>query len=110
MEKVIFYFDGFNFYIGLKQAGWKKYYWLDMVNFVPNFLNQSGISGGELFLCQAYKKGKQERQDLFFSANKLNPKFNLYLGKYLPKKITCSSCWAINNTFERKTNRRPHCS
>ena len=88
MEKVIFYFDGFNFYNGLKQARWKKYYWLDMVEFCSKFLkpNQELVEVN-YFSARPINKGKQGRQDLFFSANKLNPKFNLYLGKYLPKKI-----------------------
>ncbi|MGQ9799269.1 MAG: NYN domain-containing protein [Ignavibacterium sp.] len=45
-------------------------------------------------------KGKQDRQDLFLSANKLNEKFHLFLGKYLPKKINHNG--AIIKTFEEK--------
>jgi hypothetical protein len=29
-ERVITYIDGFNFYFGLKSAGWKRYYWLNL--------------------------------------------------------------------------------
>jgi hypothetical protein len=40
--------------------------------------------------------------DGFFQANKLNPKFTLYLGKYLTKDITCKYCLGINHSFEEK--------
>ena len=30
MKRVITYIDGFNLYFGLKEKGWRKYYWLDV--------------------------------------------------------------------------------
>ena len=45
-------------------------------------------------------KGKQDRQDLLFSANKLSPKFNLILGKYFRKKIFHKG--KVIETFEEK--------
>jgi uncharacterized LabA/DUF88 family protein len=45
---------------------------------------------------------KSKRQDTFFQANKLNPKFKLYLGKYLTKDITCKYCHRVNRSFEEK--------
>lgn len=29
-KRIIFYIDGFNLYFGLKERGWKKYYWLNL--------------------------------------------------------------------------------
>jgi hypothetical protein len=29
-KRVITYIDGFNLYYGLKEKGWKRYYWLDI--------------------------------------------------------------------------------
>ena len=37
-RKVICYIDGFNFYHGLKQKNWTKFYWLDTVKFIESFL------------------------------------------------------------------------
>ena len=37
-QKVIAYIDGFNFYYGLRQHPWKKYYWLDVVKLIESFL------------------------------------------------------------------------
>jgi hypothetical protein len=30
LERRIFYIDGFNLYFGLKDKGWRKYYWLNL--------------------------------------------------------------------------------
>ena len=54
------------------------------------------------FSAKPHHSGKSDRQDLFFSANKLNKKFRLELGRYMPKDKKCSSCGAIHKTFEEK--------
>jgi hypothetical protein len=40
-QKVIAYIDGFNFYYGLRQYPWKKYYWLDIVKLIESFLHSN---------------------------------------------------------------------
>ena len=35
-ERVISYIDGFNLYYGLKEKGWRRYYWLDLYAFSLN--------------------------------------------------------------------------
>lgn len=102
-QKVIVYVDGFNFYYGLKSKNWRKYYWLDMVKFAEKLLR----SHQELvevcyFSAKPTDVQKSKRQDAFFQANKLNPRFTLYLGKYLTKNITCKYCHRINHSFEEK--------
>ncbi|WP_370088619.1 NYN domain-containing protein [Ekhidna sp.] len=102
MIKVNVYIDGFNFYYGLKNKGWKKYYWLDIVSFFECFMNEGQVLN-EVFYCTAIpinNQGKKDRQDLFFSANLLNPKFKLVLGKYVNKKINYKG--KILKTFEEK--------
>lgn len=41
-------------------------------------------------------------QDELFSANQLNPKFKLHLGRYKKKKFKCQNCGFKNKTFEEK--------
>jgi len=36
VEKVVCYIDGFNLYYGLREKGWKKYYWLNLRHLVEN--------------------------------------------------------------------------
>lgn len=87
-QKVNFYIDGFNFYFGLKAKGWRKYYWLDVVKFCESFLRENQeLENVYYFTAVQSRTEKKERQDLFFSANKLNPKFKLIFGKFLSKKV-----------------------
>ena len=104
MEKrVIFYVDGFNLYYGLKSKKWKKFYWLDIVSFFEKFLKHYQVLAEvNYFSAIPISRGKQKRQELFFSANKLNPKFNLFLGKYVDKPITCNSCGNTFTSYEEK--------
>ena len=54
------------------------------------------------FSARPDNQEKNARQYAFFQANMENPKFQLILGKYLKKKITCFNCGNIINTFEEK--------
>jgi uncharacterized LabA/DUF88 family protein len=103
-QRVIFYIDGFNFYFGLKTKKWRKYYWLDMVALCSSFLrpHQELIEVNYFSAIPTNDTGRADRQDLFFSANKLNPKFHLHLGKFLPKNMTHRECGKVITTFEEK--------
>jgi uncharacterized LabA/DUF88 family protein len=102
-QRVIAYVDGFNFYYGLKSMSWKRYYWLDMVKLTKKLLrpHQELV---EVCYFSAKPTGlqKSKRQDAFFQANKLNPKFTLHLGKYFTKQITCNFCNNVIHSFEEK--------
>lgn len=102
-QKVIVYVDGFNFYYGLKSKSWRKYYWLDMVKFAKKLLRpHQELIEICYFSAKPSDLQKSYNQNTFFQANKLNPKFTLYLGKYLTKDITCKYCHRINHSFEEK--------
>ena len=38
MKRVVVYIDGFNLYYGLRDAGWRRYYWLDLRRLSENLL------------------------------------------------------------------------
>ena len=107
-QKVSVYIDGFNFYYGLKTIAlrdkrWKKFYWLDIVSFFEKMLtNKQELVAVNYFSARPYDLNASKRQDLLFSANKLNPKFRLTLGKYLKKDITCKKCGNIIHSYEEK--------
>lgn len=92
-QKVIVYVDGYNFYYGLKENGWKKFYWLDMVKFCESFMgvNQE-LMLVKYFSAPTHNSDKSSRQSKFFSANKTNNRFQLILGNYMLKNINCRSC------------------
>jgi uncharacterized LabA/DUF88 family protein len=103
MGRVIFYIDGFNFYYGLKAARWKKFYWLDIVSFCQKFVKPyQTLVQVNYFSAVPYDKEKGDRQDLFFSANKLNNRFSLHLGKFLRKTSRCKTCHVVQISFEEK--------
>lgn len=100
-QRIIYYIDGFNFYFGLKSKNWKKYYWLDLVKFCKQFIRpHQELVKVNYFSAIQKSKGKQDRQDLFLTANKQNPKFQLFLGKFLEKTINYNG--QLIRTFEEK--------
>jgi uncharacterized LabA/DUF88 family protein len=103
-QKVIFYIDGYNFYNGLKENNWKKYYWLDIVKFCSMFINNDNqeIECVKYFSAIDHHQYKALRQDKFFEANKANPKFKLILGYYLLKDSKCPICDSDYKTPEEK--------
>ena len=102
-QKVIVYVDGFNFYFGLRSKNWRKYYWLDMVKFAENLLRpHQELVEVNYFSARHTHLDKSKRQDAFFQANKLNPKFTLHLGKYQTKDIKCRFCKNIIHSYEEK--------
>ena len=103
IQKVIVYVDGFNFYFGLKDKKWKKYYWLDFVSFFESLLRPyQTLVEVKYFSAKPTNPAKSSRQDLLFSANKINPKFKLILGKYLKKDMICKNCGFVIHSFEEK--------
>jgi uncharacterized LabA/DUF88 family protein len=87
----------------LKSKKWRSYYWLDLVKFVESFLKpHQELVGVKYFSAVQKNIGKADRQDLFFQANKLNPKFHLHLGKFLQKKLICRNCHDEIIQFEEK--------
>ena len=92
-QRVIVYVDGFNFYFGLKNNNWKKFYWLDIVRFCEQFIkpNQE-LKLVKYFSARSLNPSQHDRQDSFFCANKENPKFKLILGKFQLKDVNCNKC------------------
>lgn len=103
LQKIIIYVDGFNFYNGLKAKKWRKYYWLDIVGFFESFMREhQQLETVYYFSAKPLDDDAQrKRQQAFFSANLLNPKFKLVLGKYKRKQIKLKG-GGVHETFEEK--------
>lgn len=97
MKKVIFYFDGFNFYNGLrdksvKNHAWKNYYWIDFVKFCNQFVYEgSELIAVKYFTSPPMNDQKRSKQSALFGANKLinKDKFLVVNGKFSNKEIEC---------------------
>ena len=113
MKRVIFYFDGFNFYNGLKDSAekevkWKNYYWIDLFKFCQQFVfNHEGseLIAVKYFTAPPQNTQKRSRQSAFLSANKLlnGEKFIVYQGHYTNKVVECfATCKQKFNVPEEK--------
>jgi uncharacterized LabA/DUF88 family protein len=111
MKRVIFYFDGFNFYNGLKDKSsennqWRSYYWIDLVKFCTQFYTEgdSEISV-KYYTSRPMSKEKASRQSAFINANKLinGDKIQVSYGQYISKDVDClATCKEIFSTLEEK--------
>lgn len=110
MQKANIYIDGFNFYNGLVDSDWKKYFWLDIVTFSEEILNSLK---GDHKLIKAYyfsapphnHESKAKRQARFFKANNQNSKFELVLGFHKDKSKFCNKCnTKISISEEKQTD------
>ncbi len=94
IERVIAYVDGFNLYFGLKEAGWKRYYWVDIKKLVTRLLKENQqLIVTKYFTAQiSGPTDKQKRQSIFLEALSTLTDFKIYYGHYLSSTITCNKC------------------
>lgn len=109
MKRAIFYFDGFNFYNGLKSKAdlepiWKKFYWIDFVKFCEQFVSDDTLVNVKYFTAPSPNDKQRSRQSALFYANKLlNPdKFFLINGSYQNKTAKCKNCKTDFQQLEEK--------
>jgi uncharacterized LabA/DUF88 family protein len=115
-ERVITYIDGFNLYYGLKDKGWRRYYWLDL-----RALSRNLLLPGQNLVCVKYftariKAGgsktpqnirnkleeKRKRQTIYLEALNTLQNLHIYKGHYLGKTVTCKKCGNTWPTHEEK--------
>ena len=106
MQRVISYIDGFNFYFGLKEMKWRKYYWIDLAAMSRSFLKE----GQELVACHYFtariKKRDHgqsaDRQKIWFEALESRKDISIHYGHYLLKSVQCKQCGAKWEGAEEK--------
>jgi uncharacterized LabA/DUF88 family protein len=107
MSRVIAYIDGFNLYFGLRHAGWRRYYWLDLMALVRSLL-KAGQTVSEVHYFTArirLKRGNEadmQRQSLYLDALETIPDLTIHHGHYLQKKQKCRACEAEWVGYEEK--------
>ena len=106
MQRVMAYVDGFNLYFGLKQARFKRYYWLDVAALAGNLLK----SGQQLAVTHYFSArirdnsqnaADQERQSDYLEALALQG-VRCQFGHFLQKNRVCQSCRAPWSDYEEK--------
>ncbi|HEY40797.1 MAG TPA: NYN domain-containing protein [Dehalococcoidia bacterium] len=102
MVKVITYVDGFNLYFGLRDSGYKRYYWLNIRTLAQKLL----MLNQELIMTKYFTSRiidapeKEKRQSTYIEALQTLCDFNdfeLYYGHYRRDPFRCPRC---RNTSE----------
>lgn len=106
MTRVAAYIDGFNLYFGLKQACFKRYYWLDV-----SALSRALLMPGQHLLATHYFSARirdngrnaadQKRQSDYLEALACQG-VQCQFGHYLEKQRECRKCHATWPDYEEK--------
>lgn len=106
MSRVISYIDGFNLYFGLKNKGWKRYYWLDLPGLCERFLRpEQQLERTHYFTSRIRDNGRnttdQKRQSTYIDALRSRG-VKVHEGHYLEKKRQCRQCKCTWADYEEK--------
>jgi len=106
-RRVIGYVDGFNLYFGLRDSGWRRFYWLD-----PHLLFLNLLKPGQTLVAVKYftarisahprDPDKHRRQGTWLEAVESRPRTTVFYGHYLPKAQRCLKCGATWTAHEEK--------
>ena len=93
-QRVIAYIDGFNLYYGLKAAGWKRFYWLNLQTLVRNLLKaEQDLVFTKYFTSRvSYPPDKERRQSTFLEALETLNELRVYYGHYQMNPQHCRKC------------------
>lgn len=106
MTRVAAYVDGFNLYFGLKDAGFKRYYWLDVAALADSLLKpRQRLVASHYFTARIRDNGRnvadQKRQNTYLEALSLQG-VDCQFGHYMEKTRECRSCHARWPDYEEK--------
>ena len=93
-QRVIAYVDGFNLYYGLKDKGWRRYYWLNIPLLAQNLLkpNQHLVSTKYFTARVSSPPDKQKRQSTFLEALETLEGLEMFYGHYQLNPRKCHKC------------------
>jgi len=94
LERVIAYIDGFNLYFGLKDSGWRRYYWLNLQSLVRNLLKpEQKVKAVKYFTARVSQPpDKQKRQTTYIEALGTIASVTIFFGKYQLNPRHCFHC------------------
>jgi uncharacterized LabA/DUF88 family protein len=104
MDKVIAYIDGYNLYYGLRNQGWKRFYWLNLQKLAEQFLkpNQTLVETKYFTTIVKYPDDKRRRQQVFLEALQTLPNLSIFYGHFLSDPVTCHQCGHTYTTHHEK--------
>jgi len=104
--RVAAYVDGFNLYFGLKEAGFKRFYWLDVVALARTLLKpEQRLVATHYFTARIRDNGRnaadQKRQNTYLEALALQGA-QCQFGHFLEKTRECRRCHSTWVDYEEK--------
>lgn len=104
MKKVIAYIDGYNLYHGLREQGWKKFYWVNLQKLSEQFLrdDQTLVEVKYFTTVVQYPEKKRLRQKEFLEALQTLPDLHIFYGHFLSDEIECRTCGHKYTTHHEK--------
>lgn len=104
MERVIVYIDGFNLYFGMRDRGWRRYFWLDLQALAKRILkpDQELISTKYFTARVRADKEKIARQSSYLQALEVLGGIEFYFGRYQKKSKECRTCHSKWHEYEEK--------
>ncbi len=104
MDRVVAYIDGYNLYFGLREKGWKRFYWLNLQKLAEQFLkpHQKLLETKYFTTIVKYPDDKRLRQQAFLEALQTLPNFSFFYGHFLADPVTCRQCGHTYTTHHEK--------
>lgn len=105
LERRAFYIDGFNLYFGLKDKGWRKYYWLNLQELCLRLTpNHQQLVKVRYFTARISgpNNDKRLRQKTYLQALETLPLVEIHYGHYLAHPQKCLKCGHTFTRFSEK--------
>jgi len=104
MDNVIAYIDGYNLYFGLREKGWKRFYWLNLKRLAEQFLKPNQILIESKYFTTIVKRpdDKRRRQQVFLEALQTLSNLSIFYGHFLSDSVTCRRCGHTYTTHHEK--------
>jgi hypothetical protein len=104
MDRVITYIDGYNLYFGLRDKGWKRFYWLNLQRLAEQYLrvNQTLVETKYFTTIVKYPDDKRLRQQAFLETLQTLPSLSFFYGHFLADPVTCRQCGHTYTTHHEK--------
>ncbi len=107
MTRAAVYVDGLNLYYGLRNKGWRRYYWLDVRRLAERLLvGDQTLARVRYFTArvsaQPNDPDKPRRQNAYLEALATLPDLTIHEGYFMSKERRCPECEAVWRTYEEK--------
>ena len=107
MTRAAVYIDGLNLYHGLRDKGWRRYYWLDVRRLAERLLTDGQtLARVRYFTARVSAEpgdpDKPRRQNAWLEALAALPDLSIHYGYFMPRERRCPECGTVRRSYEEK--------